>query len=109
MKSRRAETLSEEERALMVERFLTIMRTIERVWQERQLGAVPREQFEQHLDLLRWAMSVREAQRMWGYLEPTFDPGFRAMVAREALAEDAPISSLTKAFIALDNRSAGES
>ena len=104
MKSARNELLTEEDRALMVERFLTIMRTFERIWKEHKLGAVTREQFEQHLDLLRWAMSVPEARRMWSYLERTFDPGFRAMVDAEALAEDAPISSLTKAFLALDNR-----
>jgi len=102
MKAQRSEKLTPEERAHMVERYLTIMRTFERIWQEHKLGSVSQVQFEQHLDLLRWAMSTPETRRMWEYLAPAFDPGFRAVVDAKVLAEHAPTSSLVKAFRALD-------
>ena len=59
-------------------------------------------QIEQRLDLLRWAMSTPEPRRMWEYLAEAFDPGFRAFVDAEVLADHAPTSSLVKAFLALD-------
>jgi hypothetical protein len=62
LKAQRSEVLTDEERAHMVERFVTIMRTIERIWLEHKLGAVSRVMFEQHLDLLRWALSVPVAR-----------------------------------------------
>jgi len=103
MNAQRNEKLTPEDRAHMVERFLTIMRTFERIWQEYKLDAVSQAQFEQQLDLLRWAMSPPEARRMWDCLASTFDLGFRAIVDTEALEDDAPTSSLLKAFVALDN------
>lgn len=106
MKSQRGEKLTPEERALMVERLLTIMRTFERLWHEFQLGTLTRHQFEQHLDLMRWGLSLPAARRMWGYLAERFDPSFRAVVQSEALAEGAPVSSMVKAFLALDDRQA---
>jgi hypothetical protein len=102
MKAQRSEKLSPEERAHLVERFLTIMRTFERIWQEHKLGAVSQDQFEQHLDLLRWALSMPEPCRMWEYMAQTFDPDFRAIVDAKVLADDAPTSSMVKAFLALD-------
>ncbi len=104
LKAQRNEALTEEERAHMVERFLTIMRTIERSWMEYSLGAVSREMFEQHLDLLRWALSSLVARRMWTYLAQTFDPGFRAVVDVEVLADNAPTSSMTKVFLDLSSQ-----
>ncbi len=59
-------------------------------------------QIEQRLDLLRWAMSTPEPRRMWEYLAEAFDPGFRAFVDAEVLADHAPTNSLVKAFLALD-------
>ena len=102
MKAQRNEKLTPEERAHMVERFLTIMRTFERIWREYRLGFVSQDHFEQHLDLLRWAMSTSEPRRMWEYLAQAFDPGFRAVVDAEVLADHTPTSSLVKAFLALD-------
>lgn len=102
MKAQRNEKLTPEERAHMVERFLTIMRTFERIWQEHKLGSVTQQQFEQHLDLLRWAMSIPETRLMWAYMAQTFDIGFRSVVDDEVLADRAPTSSLVKAFLALD-------
>lgn len=104
MKAQRHEELTPDERAHMVERYLTIMRTFERIWQEHKLGSVSQEQFEQHLDLLRWAMSTAEPRRMWEHLAQAFDPGFRAVVDTEVLADDAPTSSLVKAFLTLDTQ-----
>lgn len=104
MKVQRKEKLTEEERAQTVERFLTIMRTFERIWQEHKLGSVTQYQFEQHLDLLRWAMSSPATRLMWGYLAQTFDPGYRAIVEEKVLADGAPTSSIVKAYLALDTQ-----
>ena len=101
LKTQRSEPLTDEERAHMVERFVTIMRTVERIWLEYKLGAVSQAMFEQHLDLLRWALSVQAARQMWSYLEQSFDPGFRTAVDREVLADNAPTSSIVKAFLSL--------
>lgn len=101
MKTLRGEPLSEEERVHMVERFTTIMRTFERIWHEYSLGTIARTQFEQHLDILRWALSVPVTQAMWKYLAVTFDPEFRKVVESAALAENSPTSSMLKAFLAL--------
>ena len=102
MKSQRKEELTLEERIHMVERFFTIARTIEGIWFQRDLGAVSPEQFDQHVDLLRWVMSVPEARRMWVQLAPTFAPGFRALVESEVLGPDAPPSLMSRALLALD-------
>ena len=102
MKAQRGETLSPDERAHMVERLLTIMRTFEKIWYAFKLGAVSRDQFEQNLDLLRWALSVRAARQIWAHLAETFDPEFRAFVDSEVLRADAPTSSMVKAFAALE-------
>ena len=104
LKAQRGEPLTEEERAHMVERFLTIMRTFERIWLEHKLGAVSSAMFAQHLDLLRWAMSVPIARDMWVYIAQTFDPGFRDTVDDEVLANDAPTSGMLKAFLSLEAR-----
>jgi hypothetical protein len=104
LKAQRGEPLTEEERAHMVERFLTIMRTLERIWLEHKLGAVSTAMFAQHLDLLRWAMSTPVAREMWVYMAQTFDSGFRETVDDEALANDAPTSGMLKAFLSLDAR-----
>ena len=105
MKSQRKEELTPEDRAHMVERFLTIMRELESIWYQRQQGTLSPEQFQQHLDLLRWATSTPEARLMWVHLAPTFDPAFCSLVESEALAEGAPTSGMVKAFLALDHRS----
>ena len=104
MKSQRNEELALEERAHMVERLLTIMRTFERIWYEHRLGAVSKAQFEQNLDLLRWALSAQVARQMWAHLAEAFDPEFRTVVDSEVLGEQAPTSSMLKAFTALNAR-----
>ena len=86
----------------MVERFFTIVRAFEGIWLQQRFGAVSRAQFDQHLDLLRWAITHETARRMWAELAPTFDPGFRAVVESEALSPDAPPSRMAKAFTAID-------
>ncbi len=102
MKSDRKEELTREERIHMVERFLTIMREFERIWYQQRMGLLPRDQFEQHLDLIRWALSPPAARRMWTYLAPTFDTEFCAVLDSEVLAEEAPTSGMVKALFALD-------
>jgi hypothetical protein len=62
MKSQRKEGLTPEERAHMVETFLTMMRELESIWYQRQQDTLSPEQFQQHLDLLRWATSTPEAR-----------------------------------------------
>ena len=93
----------------MVERFLTIMRELESIWYQRQQGTLSTEQFQQHLDLLRWATSAPEARLMWEHLAPTFDPAFRSLVESKALAEGIPTSGMVKAFLALDHSSINRS
>ncbi len=102
MKSLRMEKLTPAERLLMVERFLTIMRTFENFWYQQQLGNLSLDQFERQLDTLRWALNVPAARRMWVHLAPAFDSGFRAVVDSEVLEEKAPVSRMHKAFAALD-------
>lgn len=102
LKSLRNEELTAEERLHMVERFFTIMRAFEGIWLQQRYGAVSRDQFDQHLDLLRWAVTHQTARRIWAQLAPTFDPGFRAVVESEALSADAPTSHMHKAFAAID-------
>jgi hypothetical protein len=102
MKAERQEELTREECVHMVERFNTIMRGLERIWYEFKLGGLPAEQFTQHLDLLRWAMSPPEARRMWAHLAQTFDSGFQKVVVSEVLSDEAPVSSLLKALAALE-------
>ena len=102
MKLQREEELSLEERIHMVERFYTIARTLEGIWYQRQLGAVSQHQFDQHVDLLRWIMSLPEPRRMWAQLAPSFDPGFQSIVESEVLGADAPTGSMGKALAALD-------
>jgi hypothetical protein len=65
------------------------------------MGLLSRDQFEQHLDLFRWALSVPGARTMWTHLEPTFDPEFRALLDSEVLSADAPTSGMVKALFAL--------
>jgi hypothetical protein len=98
MKSQRNEELTPEERAHVV---MTIMRTFERIWHEHTLGVIAEHQFNQHLDLLRWAMSMPEPRCMWEQMAQIFDPQFRAVVDAQALSGDAPTSSMVKAFLAL--------
>jgi hypothetical protein len=101
LKHQREEELTAEERALMVERFFTIMRSLEGIWLQQQLGSVSHDQFNQHLDLMRWALTLPAARRMWTQLASTFDPGFRDVVELEALSKDAPTSLMNKALMAL--------
>jgi len=108
MKSQRNEELTLDERAHMVERLLTIMRTFERIWHEHKLGTVSKAQFEQNLDLLRWALSMGVARRMWAHLAEAFDPEFRTVVDSEALDAAAPTSSMVKAFAALETKPTAE-
>jgi hypothetical protein len=102
MKSQAKEELTPEERIHMVERFYTIVRGLEGIWLQQQLGAVTRDQFDQRLDLLRWAMSPPEARRMWTQLAPTFAPGFCRVVETKVLSGDAPPSHMNRALAALD-------
>jgi len=102
VKSQRKEELTPEERIQMVERFFTIVRGLEGIWFQQQLAAVSQDQFDQHLDLLRWARSLPEPRRMWAQLAPTFAPGFREVVESEVVGADAPISRMSKALAALD-------
>lgn len=102
LKSLRNEELTPEERLHMVERFFTIIRAFEGVWHQQQLGAVSPEQFDEHLDLLRWALHYPAAHRMWEQLAPTFAPGFQAVVETRVLAPDAPPPRMVKAFSAID-------
>jgi hypothetical protein len=102
LKSLRKEDLTPEERLHMVERFFTIVRAFEGIWLQHQFGAVTRDQFDQHLDMLRWAFNHESARRMWAQLAPTFDPGFCDVVKSEVLNPDAPPTRMLKAFQALD-------
>ena len=102
LKSLREEELTHDERLHMVERFFTIVRAFEGIWLQQRLGTVSQDQFDQHLDLLRWAISAPPARRMWEQLGPTFDPGFCAVVESEVLAADSPPSRMLKALAALD-------
>jgi hypothetical protein len=102
LKSLRNEELTPEERLHMVERFFTIVRAFEGIWLQQRYGAVSRDQFSQHLDMLRWAFSHGSARRMWTQLAPTFDPGFCAVIEAEVLCADAPPTQMLKAFQALD-------
>jgi len=102
LKVLRGEDITLEERLRMVERFFTIMRAFEGIWLQQHYGAVSRSQFDQHLDLLRWALNHEAARRMWTQLAPTFDPDFRAVVEAEALAPEAPTSHMAGAFAAID-------
>lgn len=72
------------------------------LWLQQQLGALSEDQFDQHIDLLRWILSVPEPRRMWAQLAPTFSPGFRAVIESEVLAADAPTSRMIKALQSLD-------
>jgi hypothetical protein len=102
LKALRKEELTAEERLHMVERFFTIMRAFEGIWLQQQYGSVTRAQFDQHLDMLRWALSHDAARRMWVPIASTFDSGFRQIVEAEALSPDAPPSLMVKAFQATD-------
>ena len=101
MKHQRKEPLSNEERILMVERFYTIMKTFERIWLQYQLGGIPRSQFDQHLDLMRWALTLKVCRKMWAQLASTFTADFCAVIDEEVLAENAPGSQMNKAFLIL--------
>ena len=102
MKSQRKEELTPEERVVMVERFYTIMKGFEVLWLQQQLGAVSHDQFDQHLDLLRWAMTLPICRRMWMQLTPTFDSEFCSVVETRVLSADASKSHMNNAFSALD-------
>lgn len=102
LKSLRKETLTPEERLLMVERFYTIMKGFEVLWLQQQLGSVSRDQFDLHIDLARWALSAPACRRMWSQMSSIYSPGFQDLIAKEVLSEDSPISRMTKAFSAID-------
>ena len=101
-KSLGKEELTPDERILMVERFYTIMKGFEVLWLQQQVGSVSHDQFDQHLDLARWALSVPASRRMWTQLASVFSPGFQDIIASEVLSADAPRSQMLKAYAALD-------
>ena len=102
LKAQRSEALTAEERVHMVERFTTIMRGLESLWYQQQLGVLSPRQFENHLDLVRWATSTPVARRMWIQVAPNFEPGFRELVDRESIADGAPRSRMADALAAID-------
>ncbi len=102
LKALQSQELTAEERLHMVERFFTIVRAFEGIWLQQELGAVSRDQFDEHLDLLRWAFNHEAARRMWSQLAPTFDAGFRAVIDAEVLSADAPPIRMMLAFQSLD-------
>ena len=89
----------------MVERFYTIMKGFEVLWLQQRVGAISHEQFDQHLDLARWALTAPVARRMWIELQPIFTPEFQAAIEKEVLAADAPTSQMVLAMAAIDGRS----
>ncbi len=77
MKAHRKEKLTTEERIHLVERFMSIMRTLENLWLQQKLGNLSKEQFDGHLDILRWSISLPLTRELWADIEGSFDPGFR--------------------------------
>ena len=104
LKSLRNEALTDEERLQMVERFYTIMKGFEVLWLQQQVGAVSHDQFDQHLDIVRWALTAPVSRRMWAELKSIFAPGFQAAIQTKVLAEDAPASQMVSAMTAIDGR-----
>lgn len=101
LKTLRNEALTDEERLQMVERFYTIMKGFEVLWAQQQLGAISHDQFNQHLDLTRWALTAPVTRRMWAELSSTFAPEFQAAIENKVLAAEAPSSQMVKAMAAI--------
>ncbi len=102
LKSLRTEVLTPEERLQMVERFYTIMKGFEVLWAQQQVGAISHDQFDQHLDLVRWALTAPVCRRMWAELQSIFTPEFQAAIQNTVLAADAPTSQMVKAMAAIE-------
>ncbi len=102
LKSLRKEVLTPEERLLMVERFYTIMKGLEVLWLQQQLGSVSRDQFNLQIDLARWALTAPACRRMWSQMSSIYTPGFQDLIAKEVLSEDAPVSQMANAMSAID-------
>lgn len=102
LKTLRREELQPEERLQMVERFYTIMKGFEVLWLQQQVGAMAHDQFAQHLDIVRWALTAPVCRRMWAELETSFVPGFREAVKKDVLAAEAPSSQMMKAMEAIN-------
>ena len=105
LKSLRNDALTDEERLQMVERFYTIMKGFEVLWLQQRVGAISHEQFDQHLDLVRWALTAPVSRRMWAELQSVFTLEFRTAIQNEVLAADAPVSQMVEAMAAIDGRS----
>ena len=101
LKSSRNEPLTAEERLQMVERFYTIMKGFEVLWLQQQVGTITVDQFKQHIDLVRWALTAPAARQMWTELQSTFAADFIEVIEQEVLAAEAPPSQMNKAFEAL--------
>ena len=101
LKSLRHEDLTAEEQLQMVERFYTIMKGFEVLWLQQQVGAITHDQFDQHLDLVRWALTAPVSRRMWAELESTFTPDFQDVIRAQVLAKDAPPSQMTRAMASI--------
>ena len=90
LKTLRNEVLTAEERLQMVERFYTIMKGFEVLWLQQRIGAISHDQFDQHLDIVRWALTAPVSRRMWAELESIFTPEFQSAIQKKVLAADAP-------------------
>ena len=101
LKSLRHEDLTAEEQLQMVERFYTIMKGFEVLWLQQQVGAITHDQFDQHLDLTRWALTAPACRRMWAELESTFTPAFQDVIREKVLAKDAPPSQMARAMASI--------
>ena len=101
LKSLRHEDLTAEEQLQMVERFYTIMKGFEVLWLQQQVGAITHDHFDQHLDLVRWALTAPVSRRMWTELESTFTPEFQKVIREQVLAKDAPPSLMTRAMASI--------
>ncbi len=90
LKAHHKEKLTPDERIHMVERFVTIMRTLENLWYQHKLGNLSKDQFYGRLDVLRWTLSIPVTHQMWAEVEQTFDPEFREIVLEHALSRSTP-------------------
>jgi len=104
LKSLRKEVLTPEERLQMVERFYTIMKGFEVLWLQQRVGAISHDQFDQHLDIVRWALTAPVSKKMWAELESTFMPEFQTAIQNKVLAADAPASQMAKAMAAIERK-----
>lgn len=103
LKSLRKEDLTPEECLQMVERFYTIMKGFEVLWLQQRVGAISHDQFDQHLDLVRWALTAPVSRRMWTEMKSIFVPEFNNVIQSKVLASSAPTSQMTMAFAAIND------